>query len=55
MNNALETGVQFGAPLPLTTMVQDVLKSLTADGCGSDDHCAIAKYYEKLTGTSLEQ
>ena len=55
LNNALETGVQFGAPLPLTTMVQDVLKSLTADGCGSDDHSAIARYYEKLTGTSLEQ
>ena len=55
LNNALETGVQFGAPLPLTTIVQDVLKGLTADGCGSDDHSAIAKYYEKLTGTSLEK
>lgn len=55
MNNALETGVKFNAPLPLTTIVQDILKGLSAEGCGADDHSAIAKYYEKLTGTSLEK
>ena len=55
LNNALETGVNFGAPLPLTTLVQDVFKCLKADGCGSDDHSAIAKYYEKLTGVSLQK
>lgn len=55
LNNAMETGVQFGAPLPLTTVVQNMLKGLTADGFGNDDHSAIARYYEKLTGVSLEQ
>ena len=55
LNNALETGVKFGSPLPLTTLVQDVLKGLSADGCRSDDHSAIAKYYEKLTGTILKE
>ena len=55
LNNALETGVKFGAPLPLTTMVQDIFKDLRADGCGSDDHSAIAKYYQKLTGVSLKK
>ena len=55
LNNAMETGVQFGAPLPLTTAVQDMLKNLTADGWGSDDHSALARYYEKITGVSLQK
>lgn len=55
LNNALETGKQFLAPLPLTNMVQEVLKQLSAQGEGSSDHSAIAKYYEGLTGVSLKE
>ena len=55
LNNALETGDRFHAPLPLTHMVQDVLKELSAQGNGSCDHSAIAKYYEALTGVSLKK
>ena len=50
LNNALETGHGVGAPLPLTAAVMEMLQTLKADGCGSDDHSAIAKYYQKLTG-----
>ena len=30
--------------------VQEVLQYLHNNGCGQNDHSAIAKYYEKLAG-----
>lgn len=54
LNNALETGHNVGAPLPLTALAMEMLQSLHADGCGGDDHSAIAKYYEKITGSDIQ-
>jgi 2-hydroxy-3-oxopropionate reductase len=31
----------------------EILQTLRADGCGSDDHSGIAKYYEKISGTQI--
>lgn len=53
LNNALETGHGVGAPLPMTAAVMEMLQTLHADGCGQDDHSAIAKYYEKIAGTEI--
>lgn len=53
LNNALETGHHVGAPLPFTASVMEILQQLHADGDGQADHSAIAKYYEKLTGTKI--
>jgi 2-hydroxy-3-oxopropionate reductase len=53
LNNALDTGHGVGAPLPLTAVVMEMLQTLRADGCGQDDHSAIAKYYEKLAGSEI--
>ena len=53
LNNALETGHGVGAPLPLTAAVMEMLQTLKADGCGTDDHSAIAKYYQKITGEKI--
>lgn len=50
LQNALDTGKKYGAPLPLTEEIQDVLKKLSSSGCGSLDHSAIAKHYEELAG-----
>ena len=55
LNNALETGHAVGAPLPFTASVMEIFQILRADGCGQDDHSAIAKYYEKLTGTEIRK
>lgn len=55
LNNALETGHAVGAPLPFTSLVMEVLQNLHADGCGQDDHSAIAKFYEKLAGSKIEK
>lgn len=50
LQNALDTGEKYEAPLPLTEEVQKVLKKLSANGCGNLDHSAIAKHYEELAG-----
>ena len=51
--NALDTGHEVGAPLPFTAQVMEIMQNLRADGCGQNDHSAIAKFYEKLTGTKI--
>lgn len=55
LNNALETGHGVGAHLPMTAAVMEMMQMLHADGCGQDDHSAIAKYYEKITGTTIKK
>lgn len=55
LNNALETGHEVGAPLPMTALAMEMLQTLHADGCGQEDHSAIAKYYEKLSGTTIRK
>ncbi|MGI5877814.1 MAG: 2-hydroxy-3-oxopropionate reductase [Christensenellales bacterium] len=53
LNNALDTGHAVGAPLPLTAFAMEMLERLRADGCGQQDHSAIVKFYEKLSGTQV--
>ena len=55
LNNAIETGHTLGAPLPFTAAVMEIMQNLHADGCGQDDHSAIAKYYRKLSGSSISK
>jgi 2-hydroxy-3-oxopropionate reductase len=51
--NALDTGHDVGAPLPLTAMLMEMMQTLKADGCGQNDHSALAKYYAKVSGTKI--
>ncbi len=53
LNNALDCAHSVGAPVPMTASVQEVLQWLHNNGCGQDDHSAIAKYYEHLTGIQI--
>lgn len=53
LNNALETGHTVGAPMLLTANVQEMFEILHADGCGSDDHGGLAKYYAKISGSKI--
>ncbi len=53
--NALDTGHGVGSPLPLTAAVMEMMQTLHADGCGNDDHSALAKYYAKVSGTAIKQ
>ncbi len=51
--NALDTAHEVGSPLPLTASVMEILQNLKAEGMGDLDHCAIARYYEKLAKTEI--
>ena len=42
-----------GAPVPMTASVQEILQWLHNNDCGGNDHSAIAKYYERLTGIKI--
>ncbi|PWM25453.1 MAG: 2-hydroxy-3-oxopropionate reductase [Oscillospiraceae bacterium] len=53
LNNALETGHAVGSPLPLTALAMEMLQQLHADGYGQEDHSALLRYYQKLTGETL--
>ena len=53
LNNALDCAHSVGSPVPMTAAVQEVLQWLHNQGCGQNDHSAIAKYYEKLTGITI--
>lgn len=53
LTNAIEAGHSVGSPLLLTAEVMEMLQNLRADGCGSEDHSAIVKYYEKIAGQTI--
>ena len=53
--NALETGHKVGSPLPFTAAIMEVMQYLKAQGLGQNDHSAVAKYYETLTGLQIRK
>ena len=53
LNNALDCAHTVGAPVPMTASVQEILQWLHNNDCGGNDHSAIAKYYEHLTGIHI--
>ena len=53
LTNALDTAHSVGSPLPLSASVLEMLQTLHADGFGGDDHSAIARYYEKVSGSEI--
>lgn len=55
LQNCLETAHDVGAPLPLCAHVMEMLQWLRANGNGQNDHSAIAKYYECLSGITIHE
>ena len=55
LNNALDTGHGLGTPMILTSQVQEMLQWLHNNGCGGNDHSAILKYYEHITGVEVRK
>ena len=53
LNNALITGKDLGAPLPVTALVQQMIGSLMNEGKGDNDHAAIANFIEDMAGTTI--
>ena len=55
LTNALNASHSVNASLPLTAQIMEIMQGLKADGCEKDDHSAIVKYYEKVSGVSVEK
>jgi len=53
LHNALLTGKELGVPLPVTSLVQQMLGALINDGKGDDDHSAIATFIEGMAKTTI--
>ncbi len=48
LQNALDTAQSVDTPTPISSSVIEMMKELSADGKGSDDHGGLIQWYEKL-------
>ncbi len=55
LSNALDTGHQCGAPLPLTAAVMEAMQVLKTDGLGDCDHGALVRYFEQQAKIELKR
>ena len=53
LHNALLTGKDLGVPLPVTSLVQQMLGALMNDGKADLDHSAIANFIEDMAGSTI--
>ncbi|MDG2957536.1 2-hydroxy-3-oxopropionate reductase [Actinobacillus sp. GY-402] len=53
--NALDTSRSVGANVPLTSVVMEMMQALRSAGDDKLDHSALARYYERLTGTEIKR
>jgi 2-hydroxy-3-oxopropionate reductase len=53
LHNALLTGKDLGVPLPVTSLVQQMLGALMNDGKADSDHSAIANFIEDMAGSTI--
>lgn len=62
LNNALSAGHAVNSPMPLTAQLMEIMQFLKTQessmnegaDCGTEDHSAIVKYYEKIAGVTVE-
>jgi len=54
LKNALEAARDLSVPLPLTSLIQQILAALINDGKGDDDHSAIVNFSERLAGVEVK-
>jgi len=55
LTNALDTGHDVGAPLPLTAAVMEMMQWLKANGYENEDHSALVRYYEYLSKSDVRR
>ena len=53
LNNAMATAKDLGVPVPVTSLLQQVLGALVNDGKGDLDHSAIAQFIEGMAHTEI--
>ena len=55
LHNALFTGKELGVPLPVTSLVQQMLGALIVRGKGENDHSAIVNFIEDLANVEIKK
>jgi len=55
LDNAISTGHDVGAPLPLTASVMEMMQWLKASGYETEDHSSLVRYYEYLSKTDVRR
>lgn len=55
LTNALHAGHATNTALPLTSQVMEMMQALKNDGCSTEDHSALVRYYEKISNVSVEK
>ena len=55
LHNALLTGKDLGVPLPVTSLVQQMLGALINQGRGESDHSAIVNFIEAMAGVEVKK
>jgi 2-hydroxy-3-oxopropionate reductase len=53
MANALDTARELGVPVPLSSVVMELMQALRVDGKGGQDHGGIVQLYEKLANVQV--
>jgi 2-hydroxy-3-oxopropionate reductase len=48
LRNVISTGHEIGAPLPLTSLVMEIMQTLRSQGKGDLDHSTIVQFYEQI-------
>jgi 2-hydroxy-3-oxopropionate reductase len=54
LSNALYAAKGLGVPLPLTSLVQEILVSLISQGRGEDDNSVLVTFFEKMAGVEIK-
>lgn len=54
LGNALNAAHVTDTALPLTSQVMEMMQALKNDGCGTEDHSALVRFYEKISNTRVE-
>jgi 2-hydroxy-3-oxopropionate reductase len=55
LNNALNAAHANSSPAPLTAQLMEIMQFLKSDGHAMEDHSSIVKYYEKISGVTVEK
>jgi 2-hydroxy-3-oxopropionate reductase len=53
--NALDTAHELGVPVPLSSVVMELMQALRVDGKGGDDHGGIVQFYEKAAKVNVRK
>jgi len=53
--NAMDTAHQLGVPVPLSSLVLEMMQALKVDGKASQDHGGLIQFYEKLAQVEVRR